>query len=84
MKKPISHIVDYLILSLLVSVAVILVLIHNGNKQYQQYIIIGLSMLYVLWGYVHHQREKTYQPKIILEYVLFALLGCILIIGLLK
>jgi hypothetical protein len=84
MKKPLRSILDYLLLTFLVSVAIILTLYFNGNKNYQQIITIGLSLLYIVWGIIHHAREKTLQARIILEYVLFALLGSILVIGLLK
>lgn len=84
MKKPIRSIIDYLFLTIIVSVAIVLVLVNNGNKPFQEYTIIGLSILYIVWGIIHHAREKTLQTQIVLEYVLFSLLGCILVIGLLK
>jgi predicted membrane channel-forming protein YqfA (hemolysin III family) len=84
MKKPLSHIVDYLLLTILVSAAILLILFFNGNQYYQQLTIIGLSVLYIVWGVLHHLKEKTLQARIVLEYVLFALLGCIIVIGLLK
>lgn len=84
MKKPIRSLIDYLILTIIVSVAVMLILFYNGNKNFQEYIIIGLSVLYVVWGTLHHAREKTLQAKIFLEYLLFAILGSVLVTGLLK
>lgn len=83
MKKPVRNILDYLILTLIVSVAIIFTLYFNGNKNYQQAVIVGLSILYIVWGIIHHLKEKTIQARIILEYVLFSLLGCLLVIGLL-
>lgn len=84
MKKPLRSIVDYLILTIIVSIAILLILFFNGNKYYQQATIIGLSILYIVWGVFHHLKEKTIQAQIVLEYVLFSLLGCIIVIGLLK
>jgi len=84
MKKPVHNVLDYLILTLIVSVAIVFTLYFNGNKNYQQIVIIGLSILYIVWGMIHHLKEKTLQARIVLEYVLFSLLGCILIIGLLR
>jgi hypothetical protein len=84
MKKPLRSIVDYLFLTLIVSIAIILTLYFNGNRSYQQIIIISLSALYVVWGILHHAKEKTLHPKVVLEYILFALLGSILVISLLK
>lgn len=84
MKKPIRSIFDYLILTLIVSAAIVLILFFNGNKFYQQFTIIGLSILYILWGVVHHAKEKTLRAQVVLEYVLFALLGTVLVVGLLR
>lgn len=84
MKKPLRSIVDYLILALIVSVAILLVLFFNGSKFYQQMIVIGMSILYIVWGIFHHHKEKTLQAQIVLEYVLYALLGSLIVIGLLK
>jgi len=84
MKKPLRNIVDYLILSLIVSTAIVLILYFNGSKYTQQIIIIALSILYIVWGVLHHLKEKSLQARIIIEYVLFALLGSIVVIGLLK
>jgi len=84
MKKPIRSLADYLILAILVSTAIVLTIYFNGSKFYQEIIIVGLSILYIVWGVIHHLKEKTLQARIVLEYVLFGLLGCIIVIGLLK
>ena len=84
MKKPNRSILDYLLLTLIVSIAIILTLFFNGNQYYQQLVIIGLSVLYIVWGIIHHLMEKTLQARIVLEYLLYALLGSIVVIGLLK
>lgn len=84
MKKPLKSILDYIILTLIVSIAIILILLFNGNKYFQQITIIGMSILYIVWGVLHHLKEKTLQTQVVLEYVLFALLGNLIVIGLLK
>jgi len=83
MKKPLRHIFDYLVLSVIVSVAIVLILLTNGNKPTQKLIVIGLSSLYIVWGIFHHKKEGTINPEIALEYGLFATLGSLLVIGLL-
>lgn len=82
-KKPLRHIFDYLLLSFLMSLAVILILIFNGNRPFQGITIISASIIYVLWGISHHHREETLHPKVVLEYLLFGLLGTVLVMGLL-
>jgi len=83
MKRPTGKIFDYLILTIIVSVAVILTLFFNGNKEFQKYIVIGLSSIYIVWGIYHHKKEHTFYPQIILEYGLFGLMGTLIVIGLL-
>jgi c-di-AMP phosphodiesterase-like protein len=84
MKKPLRSIIDYLFLTIIVSVAILLILLFNGSKYIQQVIVLSLSILYIVWGMIHHLKQNTFQARIILEYVLFALIGSILVIGLLK
>ncbi len=83
MKKPLRHIFDYLILSFLMSIAVLLTLVFNGNRLYQTIIIISTSLLYIFWGLFHHQKEGSLHPQVIWEYFLYALLGSVLVLGLL-
>lgn len=83
MKRSLRKIVDYLILTIIVSVAIIFVLILNGSRFYQILTIIGMSVIYVVWGIFHHLREGTFHTRIAFEYIAYALLGCALSIGLL-
>ena len=64
MKKPLRSIVDYLSLTFIVSIAILMTLVFNGNRGYQQMVIIGLSILYIIWGVFHHHREKTLYIKV--------------------
>lgn len=82
-KRSVGKIVDYLVLSFIASLTIILILIFNGNRPFQEFTIIGFSLLYILWGIVHHKREGTFYPQVGLEYALFALLGTVLVVGLL-
>ncbi len=83
MKRPVRKIVDYLILTFIVSAAIVSILFFNGSKNFQLITIFGLSFLYITWGLVHHYREGNLSSKIALEYILFAILGTLLVVGLL-
>jgi hypothetical protein len=83
MKRSVGKIIDYLVLSSLVSLSVILILLFSGNRVYQEITIISISLIYIIWGVIHHKREGTFYPQVGLEYSLFALLGTVLVIGLL-
>jgi len=83
MKRPLRHIFDYLVLIFFMSLSVVLMLIFNGNRPFQYITVIGMSLIYVVWGIIHHQKEDSLHSKITMEYVLFGLLGTVLAIGLL-
>ena len=83
MKKPLRHIFDYAILSLLLSVSLFLLIYFNGNPKIQRVLVIFAGSCYVAWGYLHHKKEKTLDLSIIIEYLLYSVLGSMLVIGLL-
>lgn len=82
MKKPLRHIAHYLILCAFLSLSLVLLIYFNGLPKYQIPIIIITSLIYVFWGYLHHRSEGDLHQKILMEYVLYSILGAILIIGL--
>lgn len=83
MKRPLRHIFDYLILSLLMSFSIVLILLFNGNRTFQAITIISMSLLYIIWGFLHELKEGALHQKVILEYILYAILGSVLVLGLL-
>lgn len=77
MKKSVRHLTHYsillaiLLLGLTIALAV-------GQDQLSQMITIGaISLGYFTWGIIHHYLEKDLYLEIILEYLLFAVLGTI-------
>ncbi len=82
MRRPISKVLDYLVLSFIVSAAIIGILIFSGNKNFQIITVVSLSLAYIVWGIFHHLKEGTLHKKIVAEYVAFAVLGTALVIGL--
>lgn len=83
MKRSLRKIIDYFILTIIVSAGIIIVLLTSGNRTYQIITIIGMSIIYVVWGIFHHLREGSFHIRIVVEYLVYALLGCALSIGLL-
>ena len=74
----------YLALIAFLSICLALFLIFNYNRQIQMGISLMMSTGYVVWGVVHHARRKELRPKIILEYVLIAVLASVVVIFLLQ
>lgn len=72
--KVIKYLPDYFVL-ILVSLALLYILKIVPNTDFMHFIIITMYCLfYILWGILHHIKDKTFHFKIIAEYVLFALL----------
>jgi hypothetical protein len=50
------------------------------NPVVQMTIVVAMAISYVAWGVVHHQEHRDLHVKVILEYILVALLA-VLIMG---
>jgi len=82
MKKPIHYMLDYIALCLLFSTFVLMLINFSGVPLLQRLVVILTAITYVLWGYIHHKKEGTYNIKNMLEYFAFSVLGSVLVIGL--
>ena len=76
------HFWDYLILVLIFLAGLFFFSYFRYNQTIQIGCVIVLSIAYFLWGIVHHYQDKTLYLKVIIEYLLIAFLGAILIISL--
>ncbi len=77
-----KHFYDYLVLLLGVFLAVAFTVVNSNNKTIVYFSTIGLSIFYFFWGIIHHLGEGSLRPKVALEYLLFSVLGCLIVIGL--
>lgn len=75
------HLLHYLVLIVILLLSVVLFFLNTGNAQNQFYIALITSFLYVGWGVLHHHLEGDFHPKIMVEYLLMALLALILLKG---
>lgn len=73
----------YLALAAILSAGFSLYWFFNFNRQIQIWITIGLGAVYVLWGIMHHALSKELYLRIVIEYLLVAVLACLLVIFLL-
>lgn len=65
----------YSILALLLGLGLVGIIVFRTNITMEQVIIWGLSLLYVLWGIVHHAIRKDLSGFIVLEYVLIGIIA---------
>jgi hypothetical protein len=82
-KISLRQIKDYFLLLIITGSAIVLSLMANGNKDSIKKIVIGLAVVYVLWGVLHHKNEKTLKKEIFFEYLIISVLGSALVIALL-
>ena len=69
-----KHRFHYLILLAIVALAVSLTHIFMGNKNAQFIVICAFALVYSVYGILHHSLEHDLTIKIVIEYVLIALL----------
>lgn len=77
------HLFHYLILAVILLFGISTFFFFAGNKNTQFLIVLATSALYFLWGIFHHLIEGDLHPKIMVEYLLIALLSIFLMRGVL-
>lgn len=71
----IQHKADYSLLAIIGTIYTATVFRFQTTPYYLVLATAGFSLLYVLWGIYHQSRVKNFHPRIVLEYLLVALLG---------
>lgn len=72
MKK---HLWYYLSFFVILGGGIFLVLQSQGDKILQLNFVILLAILYIVWGLLHHLVHHSMSIKIMIEYIVVALLG---------
>jgi hypothetical protein len=49
----------------------------GSNQVLKLSIVVVMSMIYVTWGVVHHKQHNDLHPKIVLEYIVVALMAVV-------
>jgi hypothetical protein len=81
--KKIKHLqlLHYIVLGFILAVGLAFVSFYTGNPDRQFSIIMLTGALYVLWGLILHAVEGDLHPKIVVEYLLIAVLAVIVTRG---
>jgi len=74
-QKPI----EYLSLACLLMLSAILFVAFRYDSHLQRRVIYATSAIYIFWSLLHHYRRGDLQLSIIIEYLLLALLGIVVI-----
>ncbi len=75
------HISHYLILLFYLAIGVITFVYFSGFPNRQFVIAVVFSLLYFIWGIVHHALEGDLHPKIMVEYLVISILAVLLFRG---
>lgn len=74
-QKPIEYIFLFLIF-----IVGFFSYIFINNSQIRMGIVFGVAILYFAWSLYHHQKRGDLHTSIIVEYLLFILLGVVLLL----
>lgn len=75
MKTIREHLLYYLALLGILAFGLFLIIFSSPNRTLQMIFLIGLSICYVLVGIVHHLVNHDLVGRIVVEYILIAMLG---------
>jgi len=79
--KSLRHLGHYIILLIFMGLGIISVLFTGKDLSLQTAVVILLALSYFVWGLVHHALEKELHMEIVLEYLLFSVLGAGAVLG---
>jgi len=83
MKKIAKHLSHYLPLFGIFLFAVIGFKMFSYDESFQVFVVVSASIAYVAWGIVHHLIHKDFYLNVVVEYILFSLLGIIAVLTIL-
>ncbi|KXK08562.1 MAG: hypothetical protein UZ21_OP11001000552 [Microgenomates bacterium OLB22] len=73
-RETIIHHIDYLLLLGASVYTVAIALLKQENHDAQRTVIALYGLFYMIWGWFHHRKEKSFHIKVLAEYVLIGLL----------
>ncbi len=81
--KSLRHLTHYIVLLAIMMTGLVAMIASGRSTLTHTVILILLSISYFVWGLVHQFLEKELHLEIILEYLLFSLLGLAFVFGVL-
>lgn len=81
--RQMQHLCEYLALATAGVFFIFLLSLFKGDRTAQFTIMLFFAAVYVGWGIVHHHLNRTLYLKIVVEYILIAAIGILLLLILL-
>ncbi|KKR28771.1 MAG: hypothetical protein UT61_C0042G0006 [Candidatus Woesebacteria bacterium GW2011_GWA1_39_8] len=82
-KKFVKDLRHYIPLVSIVLVALVGFILFSYDRAFQTFLVIAVAAAYVAWGIVHHHIHKDLHLSVIIEYVVIATLGLVIVFSLL-
>lgn len=67
-----AHLAHYSILIVIFATVILSKFFWGFDRKLIVEVLFLVTLLYVGWGIIHHYREHTLEPQIVLEYILIA------------
>lgn len=81
--KSLRHISHYVVLLVLMVTGLIIASVTGEDTVFHTIVLISIAVAYFIWGIIHSALEGELHSEIVLEYLLFGLLGLALVLGVL-
>lgn len=75
----IHHKSDYSLLAILAVSYLVYIFRYQSTPQYLLFATIIFAVLYFIWGIFHHLHTGSFHARVVLEYLLVALLGLVIV-----
>ncbi len=82
MKHFVKHAPHYLSLIAVITLGLVGFMVFKYDRAVQTAAIVATAVSYVIWGVVHHYIHKNLYLIVIIEYVLVAIVGLIIVFSL--
>lgn len=79
MKRIAHHLPHYISLFGILTAGVVAFFLFSYDRQFQGIIAAATATAYVFWGVAHHSIHGDFNISVLLEYILFAALGLVII-----
>lgn len=83
MKRYTKHFPHYLPLVGIILAGLLGFLIFSYDKAFQAILLVAVSVAYVLWGIIHHHLHDDLHLFVVIEYIVIATLGLVIVFSLL-
>jgi intracellular septation protein A len=83
MKRFSRHIQHYLPLLGIFTVGVLGFTIFSYDKIFQAALVLAVATAYVAWGIIHHHIHEDLHTSVVIEYLVIAVLGVVVVLSLL-